>query len=101
MLTHDGRMFEFFSQERSVISLIIIPSAPAGRTCRNRKYKAKNVYFLSPWYNEFGRLFKGHKGGIKGTNTCFFIKHSDVPQGAHTDICQICLCMKATQTRPI
>jgi hypothetical protein len=33
-------------------------------------------------YNEFGRLFQGHKGGIQGMNTpYFFIKHSDVPQG--------------------
>jgi hypothetical protein len=31
--------------------------------------------------NEFGRLFQENKGGIKCTNTCFFIKHSNVPQG--------------------
>jgi hypothetical protein len=42
-------------------------------------------------YKEFGRLFQAHNGGIKGTNTCFFIKHSDVPQG-------ICLCIQAKQT---
>jgi hypothetical protein len=32
-------------------------------------------------YNEYGRLFQGHKGGIKGTNTCFFIEHTAVPKG--------------------
>jgi hypothetical protein len=32
-------------------------------------------------YNEYGRLFQGHKGGIKGTETCFFIEHKAVPKG--------------------
>jgi hypothetical protein len=32
-------------------------------------------------YNEYGRLFQGHKGGVKGTDTCFFIEHKAVPKG--------------------
>jgi hypothetical protein len=31
-------------------------------------------------YNEYGRLFQGHKGGVKGTATYFFIPHSAVPK---------------------
>jgi hypothetical protein len=31
--------------------------------------------------NEYGRLFQGHKGDIKGTETCFFIEHKAVPKG--------------------
>jgi hypothetical protein len=32
-------------------------------------------------YNEYGRLFQGHKGGIKGIYTIFFIDHKAVPKG--------------------
>jgi hypothetical protein len=32
-------------------------------------------------YNEYVRLFQGHKGGVKGTDTCFFIEHEAVPKG--------------------
>jgi hypothetical protein len=32
-------------------------------------------------YNEYGRLFQGHKSGAKGTDTCFFIEHTAVPKG--------------------
>jgi hypothetical protein len=32
-------------------------------------------------YNEYGRLFQGHKGGVKGTDTCVFISHKAVPKG--------------------
>jgi hypothetical protein len=32
-------------------------------------------------YNECGRLFQGHKGGVKGTDTCFFLHHNAVPKG--------------------
>jgi hypothetical protein len=32
-------------------------------------------------YNEYGRLFQGHKGGVKETDTCFFIHHSTIPKG--------------------
>jgi hypothetical protein len=32
-------------------------------------------------YNEYGRLFQGHKEGVKGTYTCFFIPHNMVPKG--------------------
>jgi hypothetical protein len=32
-------------------------------------------------YNEYGRLFQGHKEGVKGTYTCFFIEHKCVPKG--------------------
>jgi hypothetical protein len=32
-------------------------------------------------YNEYGRLFQGQKGGVKGTATCFFIEHTAVPRG--------------------
>jgi hypothetical protein len=33
--------------------------------------------------NEYGRLFQGHKCGVKGTCTCFFIDHKAVPKGRH------------------
>jgi hypothetical protein len=40
---------------------------------------------MSNWdnynYNEYVRLFQGHKGGVKGTITCFVIKHNCVPKG--------------------
>jgi hypothetical protein len=32
-------------------------------------------------YNEYSRLFQGHKGGVKGTHTSFFIEHKAVPNG--------------------
>jgi hypothetical protein len=32
-------------------------------------------------YNEYDRLFQGHKDGIKGTDTFFFIEHKAVPKG--------------------
>jgi hypothetical protein len=32
-------------------------------------------------YNEYGRLFQGHSGGVKGADTCFFIEHTAVPKG--------------------
>jgi hypothetical protein len=32
-------------------------------------------------YNEYGRLFQGHKGGVKVTETCSFIEHRAVPKG--------------------
>jgi hypothetical protein len=32
-------------------------------------------------YNEYGRFFQGHKGGVKGTDPCFFIHHSAIPKG--------------------
>jgi hypothetical protein len=32
-------------------------------------------------YNEYGRLFQGHRGGVKVTDTCFFIHHSSIPKG--------------------
>jgi hypothetical protein len=32
-------------------------------------------------YNEYVRLFQGHKGGVKVTDTCFFIPHSAAPKG--------------------
>jgi hypothetical protein len=32
-------------------------------------------------YNEYGRLFQGHKGVVKGTDTCFFIEHKAIPKG--------------------
>jgi hypothetical protein len=31
--------------------------------------------------NEYGQLFQGHKGGVKGTATCFFISNKAVPKG--------------------
>jgi hypothetical protein len=31
-------------------------------------------------YNEYGRLFQEHKGGVKGTDTCFFISHTAIPK---------------------
>jgi hypothetical protein len=32
-------------------------------------------------YNEYGRLFQGHTGGVKRTDTCFFIHHITIPKG--------------------
>ena len=37
--------------------------------------------------NEFGRLFQGVGGRIKNpTNTCYFVKHQDVPEDRRKDV---------------
>jgi hypothetical protein len=41
-------------------------------------------------YNEYGRLFQGNKGGVKGTYTCFFIHHSAITK-VHSNMRQIFL----------
>jgi hypothetical protein len=45
------------------------------------QHPATQPYWSKGNYNAYGRLFQGHKGDVKGTDTCFFIRHNDVPKG--------------------
>jgi hypothetical protein len=49
-------------------------------------------------YNEYGRLFQGHKGGVKGTNTCYFNEHKAVPKGRFPTYVKF-VCLQTTKIR--